>query len=146
MKMIQKEIEICNSGTDLPAKICGNTETQFCRIISTLCNKNINRHDKNLFRTQLESKKCVYYIDATIKFNKCCIYPINSGVFITPKPLRFIPKDEIKYYAYSRQGNGLRYFDLDIILHENENKRLLILHENENENENKRLHETQHIL
>eukprot|EP01084_Bolivina_argentea_P273271 465447_1 len=124
-------LTICNKNTKLPSIITGNIETQFCRIISVLCNKNINRHDKNIFRTNLENKKCVYYIDATIKFNKCFIYPISSGIFITPKPLKFISLNKIKYYEYSRQGSGLRYFDLDIVLYEDEN-------ENENNNNNKK--------
>eukprot|EP01084_Bolivina_argentea_P273270 465442_1 len=125
---------IGNLNTNLPSIISGNISTQFCSIISGLCNKNIDRHDANLFVRKLDiyhNKKSVYYIDATIKFNKCFIYPIRSGIFISPKPLRFISQTKIKYYEYTRQGTGLRYFDLDIVLYEDEN-------ENENNNNNKK--------
>jgi len=117
-----EELQICNLNTSLPATLRGTTESMFCRVMSTLCNKSIDRHDRNLFRIMDDSKKHIFFIDANIKFNKCCVYPLKSGLFITPKPLCFIPQTKIKYYEFSRKGEGLRYFDLDIILFPEENE------------------------
>ena len=115
--------DICNTNTPITAtSLNGTIEANFCRVFSDLCEKTIDRHDPNLFGRKLESKQKVFYISPTIGYNKCELYPLRTGLFITPKPLRFVPISKIKYYEYSRKEQSLRYYDIAIVLYSEESE------------------------
>ena len=121
-----EEIAICNMNTTLPSKLRGHEEDIFCRVISELCHKQIDRHDKKLFKTvdiRNKPNKVSYFMECHYKNNKCFVYPLKSGLFIQPKPMMFIPQTRIRYYEYSRLGDQLRYFDMDIILEPDEEEK-----------------------
>merc|ERR1712154_51177 len=110
--------ELCNANTPIAANsLNGTVEANFCRIFSDLAGKSIQRNEPNLFLRRLESKKKVFYLNATIGHNNCQIYPLKNGLFITPKPMRFIPLERIKYFEYTRACQSLKYHDLAIILY-----------------------------
>merc|ERR1719410_2325799 len=94
--------DICNTNTPITATTLNGTfEANFCRVFSDLCQKSIDRHDQMLFRRSLESKQKVFFIDSSVGCHNACIYPLRSGLFITPKPLRFVPIAKIKYYEFT---------------------------------------------
>jgi len=90
----------------------------FCRIFSELSKSRISRHDKLLFQClDTESKSKVFYIEPNVRHNKCQVFPLRTGLLLMPKPLRFVPQERIKYFEFTRKGQGLRYGEMNIILY-----------------------------
>ena len=111
------ELDIANSGTALPPTLKGTAEELVCRVLSELSGHGIDRHDKVLFQcVDRESKRRVYFIEPNVRNNKCQLFPLRSGLFLAPKPLRFVAEHRIAHFEFVRKAPGLRYGEMDIVL------------------------------
>jgi len=116
----KEDRELNNSNTTLPSTLSGTVEDNFRRVIKELSKIEVDYHDEKLFSTKdAFSQHCgtLPYIEPVFKTDKCLLYPLQCGIFIAPKPLRFEPISRIKHYEYKRTGQQLRYFDLTIVLY-----------------------------
>jgi len=101
----------------LPDKLRGTEEELFCRVLSDLSGIRIDRHNKMLFQSQSsDTKERVYFIEPSVNFNKCQLFPLRCGLLLIPKPLRFVPRERIKYFEFIRRADYLKNGEMEITL------------------------------
>eukprot|EP01084_Bolivina_argentea_P218697 371071_1 len=83
-----------------------NAYPAFVKAITQMTKLNIDREDKHFYKGTF---------GANVGVKTTVVYPLPSGILLTPK-LRFVPRDKIKYYEYIRQGAGLKYWEIDVVL------------------------------
>jgi len=116
-------IELKNiQNVHLPNEMSGTSETILCQLLTKLSSIPIEIHNKQLFVSAANPKK--YCIEASVGPNNGFIYPLEHGILFLcqPKPIQYIELQNVESYEYANgrgMNTGLRYFDLNINIHNN---------------------------